>query len=256
VVSTDARSSLDRPGFLAHRRGVDRKASCRCGSGRQYRNCCYSQDRAGEEARRAARSGLEQIESVVRVLLPLVESRGEHKVACKAGCNACCAQFVRASLPEALLIADWLRLPENAAVRARFEEKLPAWREAAQPETGELTQLMAAEAGGPQEGPAWERFRELEARYVRKRNFCPFNHQGNCEIYPIRPGICRAYNVIDTAEYCVPDAGGSPAVLSHPRLDEALRQAAALGAEGARRLGKEEHPLPLPEAVAWAVEAR
>jgi len=143
VVSTDARSSLDRPGFLAHRRGVDRKASCRCGSGRQYRNCCYSQDRAGEEARRAARSGLEQIESVVRVLLPLVESRGEHKVACKAGCNACCAQFVRASLPEALLIADWLRLPENAAVRARFEEKLPAWREAAQPETGELTQLMA-----------------------------------------------------------------------------------------------------------------
>src|SRR5581483_7280177 len=81
-----------------------------------------------QEARMVARNVLDEIDAVLRVFLPLVESRGEHKIACAAGCNACCANFVRCSKAEALLVADWLRRPENAAALARFREKLPAWR--------------------------------------------------------------------------------------------------------------------------------
>src|SRR5579871_2400507 len=200
---------------------VDRKAPCPCGSGRKYKSCCYPRHRARDEARAVARRGLDRVDGVLKVFLPLVESRGEYKIACAAGCNACCKNFVRASLPEALLVAEWLSAPERAEVRARFERKLPSWRAAAGEDPPELEQLLARNGGAPTEGPDWERYNAIGLDYARRGVLCPFNENGRCEIYPVRPTICRAVHAIETNEYCTPDRGGRPKLVSHPALVEA-----------------------------------
>ena len=118
-----------------------RKAACPCGSGRRYKNCCYARDRGRELALGVAARGAATVDEVLRVFLPLVESRGEHRIACGEGCSACCANFVRCSVPEAMAVAAWLDEPAQAEVRARFLAKLPAWRERAG--AAELAELEA-----------------------------------------------------------------------------------------------------------------
>src|SRR3954463_15253226 len=103
---------------------VDRKAPCPCGSGRRYKSCCYARDRGRALAGETARAGAAAVDDVLRVFLPLVESRGEHRIACGEGCPPCCANCVRGSAPEGMLVAEWLREPAQAEVRARFEQKL------------------------------------------------------------------------------------------------------------------------------------
>ncbi|MSP62109.1 MAG: hypothetical protein EXR72_17600 [Myxococcales bacterium] len=231
----------------------DRKAPCPCGSGRRYKSCCYARHRALENARGVARAGLGAIDEVLRVFLPLIESRGEHKIACHEGCNACCANFVRCSLPEALVVAEWLAEPEHAAVRSRFEAALPGWRAAAGADAAVIEDLLARHGGTPTEGPEWEDYSRIGLDYTRKRNLCPFNRDGRCEIYEVRPTICRAVHVVETEAYCTPDRGGVPKVASHPRLVEAVQQATAAFAHGARSLGTDGRERALPEAVATAL---
>lgn len=232
---------------------TNRKAPCPCGSGRKYQNCCYAKDRAREAPREAARAGLQKVDEVLKVFLPLIESRGEHKIACAAGCSACCDNFVRCSLPEALLVADWLRLPENADILRRFEEKLPAWRERAGGLAGSLTRLLEHSGGTDETGPQREMFRLLAAEYAQRGNRCPLNHEGRCEVYPVRPTICRSVHVVETSYFCTPGRGGSPKVVSHPTLEAAVQEATASFRKAAAQLSGQPHELPLPEAVAWAL---
>jgi len=235
---------------------VDRKAPCPCGSGKRYKSCCYARHRGLDEARRAARAGHQVVDGVLRVFLPLVESRGEHKIACGPGCSACCNNFVRASAAEALLVADWLDQPEQAAIRARFVAKLPAWRERAGDEARAVEALLAAHAGTPPDGPAYEDYKRAARDYARKANPCPLNEAGRCEIYPVRPTICRAVHVVDTADFCTPDRGGEPALVSSPQLEEAVRVATAACAHAGLSLAAGARERALPEAVAWALDAR
>jgi Fe-S-cluster containining protein len=232
---------------------MDRKAPCPCGSGKRYKSCCYPRERAGAEARATARAGLSRIDGVLGVFLPLVESRGEHTIACKAGCNACCNNFVRCSLPEALLVADWLRAPEQAAVLARFRDKLPAWRERAGDDAARLEALLAAHGGGPTEGAAFAEFDALGTAYAARGHLCPFNEAGRCEIYPVRPTICRSVHVLETAEFCVPGRGAKPKVVTHPQLEAAVQEATAAFARAARDLDGDGRERALPESVAWAM---
>jgi Fe-S-cluster containining protein len=235
---------------------IDRKAPCPCGSGKKYKSCCYARDRALADARSTARAGHAAIDEVLRVFLPLVESRGEHRIACGEGCNACCANFVRASAAEALLVADWLARPESAGIRARFEARLPAWRERAGDEGRALERLLAENGGTPPEGPAFEGYKALGLDYARKGNLCPFNEAGRCEIYPVRPTICRAVHVVDTADYCTPDRGGVPAVVSHPALEQAVRAATLGFARASQAIGAGADERALPEAIAAALTRR
>jgi Fe-S-cluster containining protein len=232
---------------------TDRKAPCPCGSGRRYKSCCWAKDRAREAPRQAARAGLARVDGVLKVFLPLIESRGEHKIACGPGCNACCNSFVRCSLPEALLVADWLQLPENAAVLQRFRDKLPSWRENGGEIGREIAQFLASHGGSPAEGGEWERFRQLGIEYAKRGNLCPLNRDGNCEIYPVRPTICRSVHVLDTAENCTPGRG-EPKVVSHPMLEEAMREATGEFAAAAAALTGDSRERALPEAIAWALQ--
>src|SRR5262245_7064155 len=51
-----------------------------------------------------------------------------HHIACSAGCNSCCVAAVLVTEGEAVTVAQWLRLPENAQVRAWFTAGYPAWK--------------------------------------------------------------------------------------------------------------------------------
>jgi Fe-S-cluster containining protein len=208
--------------------------------------------RRAQEARMAARVALDEIDGVLRVFLPLVESRGEHRIACRAGCNACCANFVRCSLAEALLVADWLRKPENAPVLSRFREKLPAWRARAGDELTRLNQILDEHGGRPSEGEAWEEYGRVGLAYALKGSQCPFNQDGRCEIYPVRPSICRSVHVLDTAELCTPGRG-NPRVVSHPRLEEAVRAGSSACSRAAVEMNQAPYERAIPDAVEWAL---
>jgi Fe-S-cluster containining protein len=234
----------------------DRKAPCPCGSGKKYKSCCYARDRGRAEARRTAREGLALVDGVLKVFLPLVESRGEHEIACRAGCNACCNNFVRCSIPEALLVADWLVEPAQAAVLARFRDKLPAWRARGGDDVARLERLLAEHGGGAVDGKPFREYDRIGTGYALKGNLCPFNDQGCCEIYPVRPTLCRAVHVLDTAEYCTPGRGGQPRVVSAPPLEDAVRTATQSFSRAAVELGLGAAERALPESVAWALDHR
>jgi Fe-S-cluster containining protein len=206
-----------------------------------------------QSALRTVQKGVAAVDEVLRVFLPLVESRGEHRIACGEGCAACCANYVRCSVPEALAVADWLREPAQAEVRARFEAKLPAWRERAGGDVAALDAHMDAHAGGERAGRAWDEYQQMTVAYARKRNMCPFNEAGRCEIYPVRPLICRAVYVVGTADNCLPDRG-APAIVSHPALEEAFRAATHACAQASARMGEGAQPRAIAEAVAAALE--
>lgn len=230
-----------------------RKSPCRCGSGKRYKSCCYPRDRARarvDEARGVAAEGQRAVDEVLRVLVPLVSSRGEHVLACKEGCNDCCGNFVHVGLPEALHIATWLRAPAASGALARFRDKLPAWRAAAGEELIALERLLAKHGGPPTEGADRQAYGRSGVAFGQKRNLCPFNEAGRCEIYPVRPNVCRAVLVLDDASHCVP-GHGTPRRVSHPALEAAVYEAGRRAADLAAPLGAVERALP--EAVADAL---
>jgi Fe-S-cluster containining protein len=200
-----------------------------------------------------ARAGIAAVDAVLRVFLPLVESRGEHRIACGEGCSACCANFVRCSMPEALVVADWLNQPAQAEVRARFVAKLPRWREVAGDDPARIEAHLAAQRGSKPSGPAWDAYQRMSVAYARKGNLCPFNEAGRCEIYPVRPLICRTVYVLETADNCLPDRA-PPKLVSHPALERAYQEATHACAETSARLGYGPHPRAIPEAVAQVLD--
>jgi len=204
-----------------------------------------------ELARRVARAGAVAVDGVLKVFLPLVESRGEHRIACTAGCSACCANFVRCSVPEALVVAQWLDDPAHAEVRARFLAKLPAWRARAGDDPARIEAHLAAH-GDSGDAAQWDAYQRMSVEYARKHNLCAFNEGGRCEIYAVRPLICRSVYVLETADNCVPDRA-PPQIVSHPALEKAFRQATHHCAQAAAHIGSDPTPRAIPEAVARAL---
>jgi Fe-S-cluster containining protein len=118
-------------------------------------------------------------------------ARGLH-IACARGCNACCISPVFVGEHEALAVAEWLAQPAQEPIRARFLALYPAWRAT----VGELPETLA-DAFGSRDA------REGAARTYRERKaMCPFNHDGACAVYPVRPALCRKAHALDSNEGC------------------------------------------------------
>jgi hypothetical protein len=228
----------------------DRRALCPCGSGRRYKSCCYAKDRARQGARSAVRAGHERIDGAIRRILPLMEAG--HRVACTPGCNACCHSYVRCTPAEALVIAEWLAQPEQAAARERFLLRLPAWREG----SGDLgARIDAALRAGDRRSPeAWAAYQELTLAYQRRQNLCPFNEEGRCVVYALRPTVCRSVYVLDTPEYCWPDRGRLPTTVMSPVLDEALGECGVALRHTSLTLCGDGSKRSMPDAVAAALD--
>jgi Fe-S-cluster containining protein len=120
-------------------------------------------------------------------------------IACKRGCNVCCHHLVMIYEPEAERIAEWLQLPQNAAIKQRFLERYPAWRERAGDGPERIAELTATFKH--------EEHARVHMEQFRRRAMCAFNGaEGECTIYPVRPVACRNAHARDTAEHCAPES--------------------------------------------------
>lgn len=199
---------------------------CPCGSGRRYKRCCHPRDLRIKALAEAAARAHVHIDRVITALVKEVEAQGRHTVACRAGCPACCHQYIRASEAEVARVTAWLEQPENEAVRRSFLDRFASWAVRAEGEHTRIDALADASTGRA-EGPAWDTFIAAHKAWMARRLLCPFNEAGNCGIYPVRPAICRSVLVADTAEHCGPEATAPPALIRSSVLDRARARARA-----------------------------
>jgi hypothetical protein len=180
------------------------------------------------------------VDRVAEAVVQLVNSSGEHRIACHRGCGVCCVVFVRATHAEAAVIAAWLLAPERAARLQRFREQMAVWHAGMGPEAALLESLATKYDALPPPEPEGQVFREACRSYSRRKLLCPFNAaDGSCEIYPIRPIACRAYYVADTSDHCGLDAAGEIAVVRHPKLIEIAGLARRTLREAAAAMGRD-----------------
>lgn len=158
-------------------------------------------------------------------------------IACGRGCNACCHLPVVIGEPEAAALALWLQQPEQDAVRERFLAKYPAWRatlgdaiEAVEAATDKDARVVAC------------------ATYYRRRALCPFNHEGDCTVYPVRPALCRTAHAVGSRVKCE-DEGDGVDTLPHPAVDGTYRSQEALRLLLHDALGASRPPQLLAKAV-------
>jgi hypothetical protein len=145
-----------------------------------------------------------------------VAAASGHPVACHDGCAQCCHNIPAVFAGEALTIARWLDRPENAAARAGFLARYPAWFERVADLAERWDAAVTAEdveAGTAVATEAW-----------RRQVMCAFNQDGRCTIYPVRPGVCRTMHALDTADNCAPDAAASPRKLPFAPLEEFMQR--------------------------------
>jgi Fe-S-cluster containining protein len=121
------------------------------------------------------------------------------KIACSRGCNVCCHHTVMIYQPEAVRIARWLSLPQNAHIKEAYLARYPKWREGAGDADERIAELTATFQHDAHVRAHMEQF--------RRRNMCAFNGvEGECTIYPVRPVACRNAHARDTAEHCAPES--------------------------------------------------
>src|SRR5689334_18586816 len=127
-------------------------------------------------------------------------------IACQRGCHACCYYPVVTDEAEAVAVAQWLTQPENAAVRERFLVAYPAWRAA----HGSTIEALVA-------SPTKDDRVRACADYFFQHSVCPFNHDGDCTIYPVRPALCRITHAVGSSEKC--EEGIGETTVSHAEVN-------------------------------------
>jgi Fe-S-cluster containining protein len=132
-------------------------------------------------------------------------------IACERGCNACCHLPVVVGDPEALTLARWLQQPEQAEVRERYLSKYPAWRAA-----------LGDAVEGVEEAPDKASRERACETYYRRRALCPFNHDGDCTVYPVRPALCRTAHAVNSRDKCQ-DEGSGVDTFPHPAVEGAYQ---------------------------------
>lgn len=114
-------------------------------------------------------------------------------LACTRGCNRCCEEPIMVFRPESAQVARWLARPENAAARDWFVAAYPAWKERIGETLERLSQVFVAEP---------TRYVAEHVSAWRAGVLCPFNREGDCTVYPVRPYVCRAAHALETNEHC------------------------------------------------------
>jgi len=175
-----------------------------------------------DDAVEITRYAHDQIDAGTRARAEAAQRNG-FRIACGRGCRKCCAEPVHVYAAEALAIARWLDLPENAAARAAFLEAYPRWREAVGDAPERLSDLAAAKD--------WDTYVAAQTTELRKGILCAFNAaDGDCLIHPVRPAVCRNAHAVDTSDYCGADhPSGKPAThLQFIPLDQFLQRNGSL----------------------------
>jgi len=203
----------------------------------------------------AAAAAFRLVDQVAEGVVRLVNSMGEHRIACRRGCNACCTPFVRVTHAEATAIAAWLLAPEQSERLERFREQVAERHAAVGAEVATLEELVTRHDILPPPEPESRPYVEATRTYGRRKLMCPFNAgDGSCEIYPFRPVVCRVCYVADTSEYCFPDANREASVVRHAKLTEIVHLALRVLREASAAAGHDTVSA-LPGGVERALSA-
>jgi Fe-S-cluster containining protein len=128
------------------------------------------------------------------------------KIACSAGCAACCTSPLLVSEGEAITVAAWLA--DHPDERARFAAAYPVWKRAVGPAGDAVTHARTDED------------RAAAIRELRKREvMCAFNRDGLCTIYEARPARCRKVHALDTNAACGATGDGQVRYFQHARTE-------------------------------------
>jgi Fe-S-cluster containining protein len=143
--------------------------------------------------------------------------------------------------PEAARVWRWLAQPEHADARAAFLATYPEWNARIGETAAKLSELYAAEA---------ENYIAHHVDAWREGVLCPFNRNGDCTVYPVRPIVCRTGHALDTNEHCS-GASETPATrATFVPLDEfVVRTRRLLVATHNATRGSRGRPQALPHAV-------
>jgi Fe-S-cluster containining protein len=159
-------------------------------------------------------------------------------VSCRAGCGACCRQFVPVSPTEAIAVArlvEALPEPRRSEVRRRFADAAERLVSAG---------LVPAERS--HRDPAEIAGLTREA-YWRLQIACPFLEDESCSIHADRPVECRNYQVSSPPERCR-DPFAYPVVGECPPTSMTV----ALLRTGLRLNPAHRMTVPLVLALEWA----
>jgi Fe-S-cluster containining protein len=129
-------------------------------------------------------------------------------IACERGCNSCCQLPVVVGDPEAIAVTRWLDQPEQAAVRERFLVAYPQWRQ----KLGAIIEAVVA-------APTLEEKARACAEHFSRHAMCPFNADGDCTIYPVRPALCRTAHALNSNAKCIDESAAGVDTLSHDHTD-------------------------------------
>ena len=128
------------------------------------------------------------------------------KIACAAGCTACCTSPLLVSEGEAVTLAAWLA--DHPDEQARFAAAYPVWKRATGSAGDAVTNARTDEA------------RAAAVRELRKRDaMCAFNREGLCTIYEARPARCRKVHALDTNAACGSTGDGQVRYFEHARTE-------------------------------------
>lgn len=131
--------------------------------------------------------------SFVDVGIELAEDKGE-KISCRAGCGACCRQYVPITELEVERLRELVNnMPEPR--RKKILDRFAAAKSRLQ-EAGLLDKLAKISKISKAERV------ELGLAYFKLGIACPFLEDESCSIHPNRPISCREYLVTSPAENC------------------------------------------------------
>lgn len=166
-----------------------------------------------QDERRARRAGRVVLQ-LYREYEPHVADAAERlNVTCREGCSHCCKLPATATVPEMVLVV------EHLTSRGDWERRRPALKRELEHQLSEFASVNVLDE------------RERVA-FFQRQLACAFLKNDRCEIYPVRPAVCRYHMVVSPPENCEVGPEARPLVLVDLHKVEhavAIKSAEALG---------------------------
>ena len=167
-----------------------------------------------QDARRAKRAGRVVLQLYKEHAPYVTDAADRMGVTCKAGCSHCC------SLPATATVPEMVPVVEHLVGRGDWERRRPALER-------ELTRQLSAFSTVNILDPA-----ERTAFFQRQLPCAFLTASKRCDIYAVRPVVCRYHMVVSPPENCALGAGDPTVARVDLRKTEttiAVRAAEALG---------------------------
>lgn len=136
-----------------------------------------------QDARRARRAGKVVLQLYREHDPHVAEAAARMGVTCKEGCSHCCKLPATATVPEMVSVVEYL------TSRCDWERRRPALERELSHQLAEFADVNVLDE------------RERVA-FFRRQLPCAFLKDARCEIYAVRPTVCRYHMVVSPPENC------------------------------------------------------